>query len=93
MKSRIESREVLAAAYTGPNKHGRRDEGAHGHRRMLRHAVLIEELPDRHEREQLLCNRVSVLSLADAMAGDRTRPPTCIACMRAVRALRRKGLV
>lgn len=84
MKSRIESREVLAAAYTGPNKHGRRDEGAHGHRRMLRHAVLVEELGEDGTRETLLCDRVSPHSLADEFAGDKTAPPTCPACIRAV---------
>ena len=84
MGTRIESREVLADAYTGPNKHGRRDERVHGGRRMLRHAVLVEELGEEGTRETLLCDRVSPHSLADEFAGDKTNPPTCPACIRAV---------
>ena len=64
----IETREVLAAAYLGPNKG----------RTMLSHAVQLDNI-DRPLR--VLCGRVSLSSLADHCAQDTTQPPTCRRCL------------
>ncbi len=69
----IETREVLAACYLGPNK--RRG-------RMLSHAVVV----DRDKRVvEVLCRRVSELSIADREASDPTATPTCAYCLRALK--------
>lgn len=72
MTDRIETREVLAAAYLGPNK-----------RRMLSHAVKV----DFYGGEFVLCGSVMTSSLADANAGDPTAPPTCPKCQSRLRTL------
>lgn len=81
MEDYIETREVLAAAYLGPNK-------TRG--RMLSHAVVVDS-----DKRVLgvLCRRVSALSLADRHASDPSAPPTCEYCQRKIRtAMRPAGL-
>lgn len=76
MTDRIETREVLAACYLGPNKQNCR---------MLTHAVVVR--PHFGDIE-VLCGRVEFGSLADAGSLDevgRNTPPTCAACLRAVK--------
>lgn len=65
---RLETREVLAAAYLGPNKG----------RTMLSHSV---EIGERGSIIRVLCDRVSPLSIADHYAQDTTLPPTCKTCL------------
>lgn len=75
----IEIREVLAAAYLGPNK------GPWTGHRMLTHAVEVDE----EGRElRVLCGRVLLESLADAGSlspGERHGVPTCPQCAAKVR--------
>lgn len=70
----IESRAVLAGAYTS-------NRG-----RMLIHAVRVD---DTGLELSVLCDRVSLDSLADRHASDPNAPPTCPACLRAARLLAR----
>lgn len=69
----IETREVLAGAYLGPNK---------GRGRMLSHAVVVNG--DRYAVD-VLCRRVALDSLADRNASDPTATPTCERCIRALK--------
>jgi hypothetical protein len=64
---KLETREVLAAAYLGPNKG----------RTMLTHSV---EIGERGSVIRALCRRVSPLSIADHHAQDTTLEPTCPNC-------------
>lgn len=64
----LETREVLAACYLGPNKGGS----------MLSHSV---EVGERGSIIQVLCDRVSPQSIADAGAADITGEPTCKTCL------------
>ncbi len=73
MRYHIETREVLAGAYLGPNK---------SRGRMLSHAAVVTEDGC---LVSVLCRRVSVDSLADAKAQDILLPPTCDYCGRALR--------
>lgn len=72
----IQTREVLAAAYLGPNKG----------RTMLSHAV---EVSAEGAIIQVLCGRVSELSIADEYAQDITKAPTCKPCQAKLKKLRR----
>jgi hypothetical protein len=65
----LETREVLAACYLGPNKG----------RTMLSHSV---EVGATGMVIRSLCDRVSPLSLADKWAQDTTQEPTCKPCQR-----------
>lgn len=67
-KPLLETREVLATAYLGPNK------GAS----MLSHSV---EVGASGSVIRALCDRVSPLSIADAGAQDITADPTCKTCL------------
>lgn len=64
----LETREVLAACYLGPNKG----------RTMLSHSV---EVGATGMVIRALCDRVSPLSLADKWAQDITGEPTCKTCI------------
>lgn len=63
----LETREVLAACYLGPNKG----------RTMLSHSV---EVGASGMVIRAICERVSPLSLADKYAQDTTLEPTCLIC-------------
>lgn len=63
----LETREVLAAAYLGPNKGSS----------MLSHSV---EVGSSGSIIRVLCDRVSPLSIADAGAADILAEPTCKSC-------------
>lgn len=67
MAFHLETREVLAAAYLGPNKG----------RTMLSHSV---ECSDDGMVIRVLCDRVSRLSIADRYAQDIAAEPTCRHC-------------
>ena len=71
----IQTREVLAATYVGPNKG----------RTMLSHAV---EVGAEGEIIRVLCGRVSELSIADEYAQDITKAPTCKPCRAKLKKLR-----
>ncbi len=64
----LETREVEAAAYLGPNKG----------RTMLSHSV---EVGADGMVIRVLCGRVSELSIADKYAQDTTLDPTCKNCL------------
>ena len=64
----LETREVLAACYLGPNKG----------RTMLSHSCWIDR---RGTVREVLCGRVSELSIADRFAQDTTLDPTCKPCL------------
>jgi hypothetical protein len=68
MALRLETREVLFAAYLGPNKG----------KTMLSHAV---EIGESGCVIRALCDRVSPLSIADAGASDPKAEPTCRHCV------------
>lgn len=63
----LETREVEAAAYLGPNKG----------RTMLSHSC---EIGNSGMLIRVLCDRVSSLSIADKFAQDTTLEPTCKVC-------------
>ncbi len=65
----LETREVLAAAYLGPNKG----------KTMLSHSC---EVGASGMLIRVLCGRVSPLSIADKWAQDTTLEPTCKPCQR-----------
>lgn len=65
----LETREVQAAAYLGPNKG----------RTMLSHSCWIDR---RGLVREVLCGRVSELSIADRFAQDTALEPTCTTCIR-----------
>lgn len=64
----LETREVLAACYLGPNKGGS----------MLSHSV---EVGSDGMVIRVLCGRVSERSIADKYAQDTTLEPTCKPCI------------
>lgn len=64
----LETREVLAACYLGPNKGGS----------MLSHSV---EVGADGMVIRVLCGRVSERSIADKYAQDTTLEPTCKPCI------------
>jgi hypothetical protein len=66
-KHRLETREVLADAYLGPNKG----------RTMLSHSC---EIGASGVLIRVLCDRVSPLSIAARHAQDTTLEPTCKTC-------------
>ncbi len=66
--TRLQTREVAAAAYLGPNKG----------RTMLSHSCLIGSTG---AILRVLCDRVSPLSIADYHAQDTTADPTCRSCL------------
>lgn len=70
MATSIETREVLAGAYTGHPA------------RMLRHAVVVDAAGI---AVAVLCKRVELENLADRYASDPTAEPTCPDCLRAIR--------
>ena len=76
----IETREVLADAYLGPNKRRRNSNGEES--RMLSHAC---EIDARGEVLRVLCGRVSRLSMADRFASDASAVPTCEHCQSRLR--------
>jgi hypothetical protein len=77
MKTKIETREVLAGAYRT------------GHAAsMLTHAVVMHFIGGIWSDVEVLCRRVSFDSLADCYSGvDRTSEPTCPSCRAAVKRL------
>lgn len=77
---KIETREVLADAYLGPNKRSRNGNGQYS--RMLSHAC---EIGARGEVVRVLCGRVSRLSMADRFASDVSAAPTCEHCQSKLR--------